>query len=47
MKVNVFGLWYFELNGRLYFSTPDLDQRKNFPAKTTDPNSITIADLAS
>jgi hypothetical protein len=45
MRVNTFGLMYFEHEGRYYFSTPDLDQRRNFPKKGTDPNGITVADL--
>ena len=47
MKVNPFGLWYFELNGKYHFSTPDLDFRKDFTASNTDPNSVTIADLVT
>jgi len=45
MMVNTFGLMYFEHEGRYYFSTPDLDQRADFPVKGTDPDEIIPADL--
>ena len=45
MRVNTFGLMYFEHEGRYYFSTPDLDQRADFPVKGTDPDEITQADF--
>ena len=45
MRVNTFGLMYFEHEGRYYFSTPDLDQRADFPVKGTDQDEITQADF--
>ena len=45
MRVNTFGLMYFEHEGRYYFSTPDLDQRADFPIKGPDPDDVTHADL--